>query len=498
MTTPNVVHTGNPVWVKQSDQTNSSLLSLGGGPLRGNNYTIDGVSMTDLRNRSVIIPVFDAVEELKVQTNTYDAEMGRTGGGGLQHNPQAAARTTGRAVRTTSSVRGNWTPSGASLRISSKGTSTVGCSAETIWATPHTTSSAVPSAVRSSRGGRFSGSRPKDISDNAIGNTTVTLPTPAEAAGDFSSSGATIYDPFSRSTDGVRLPLPNNRVPAGRVDPTGSALTGLLASLGPGGRISTSGIQRVRAIQATGNLSHSVGEKWNFSMTFLHYRSEEPLFGHYQDLLNSETRPDFGIGSSLLGRNVRALAVNATTVLTPASVLTLRYGQTYFDDSWSSPEFGKEDLRTKLDVQGSFLDKIYSQDGYKGQFPSISVADFGDGGNTHGGRTNDDVNWTSQETSGSYSVFVGNHTLKLGAQWRRLGLHTVNFGNGFALDFAKRFTQGPDPAHPVTGSGSAPGGTAAGRAEWRCRDTRVPRRCLCGLLGRLPFRTTGGPHRTLC
>ena len=79
--TPNVVHTDNPVWVKPSDQTNSSLLSLGGGPLRGNNYTVDGVAVTDLRNRAVIIPPFEAVEEMKVQTNTYDAEMGRTGGG---------------------------------------------------------------------------------------------------------------------------------------------------------------------------------------------------------------------------------------------------------------------------------------------------------------------------------------------------------------------------------------------------------------------------------
>ncbi len=454
VTTPNVVHTGNPVWVKQSDQTNSSLLSLGGGPLRGNNYTIDGVSMTDLRNRSVIIPVFDAVEELKVQTNTYDAEMGRTGGG----------------VFNTIHRRGTNDWAGSAHYQFRPG------QLDTFWRKLAYFQQRdldrgllgrddLGNAPYNLFGGSFGGPiqqgrtffwlASEGYSDNAIGNTTVTLPTAAEAAGDFSSSGATIYDPFSRSSDGVRLPLPNNRVPADRVDPTGSALTGLLASLGPGGRISTSGIQRVRAIQATGNLSHSVGEKWNFSTTFLHYRSEEPLFGHYQDLLNSETRPDFGIGASLLGRNVRALAVNATTVLSPASVLTLRYGQTYFDDSWSSPEFGKEDLRTKLDVQGSFLDKIYSQDDYKGQFPSISVADFGDGGNTHGGRTNDDVNWTSQETSGSYSVFVGNHTLKLGAQWRRLGLHTVNFGNGFALDFAKRFTQGPDPAHPVTGSGSA-------------------------------------------
>ncbi len=81
VTTPNVVHTGDPVFVRKQDQTNSSLLSLAGGPLRANNYTVDGVSVNDMRNRAVIIPNNDAVEEMKVQVNTYDAEMGRTGGG---------------------------------------------------------------------------------------------------------------------------------------------------------------------------------------------------------------------------------------------------------------------------------------------------------------------------------------------------------------------------------------------------------------------------------
>ena len=161
--TPNVVHTGNPVWVKQSDQTNSSLLSLGGGPLRGNNYTIDGVSMTDMRNRSVIIPVFEAVEEMKVQTNTYDAEMGRTGGG----------------VFNTIHRRGtnDWAGSalyqfrpGATEHLLEKAgptshsrTSTVDCCASKTWKTLRTTCSEAPSAARSLPGGRFSGSRPKGI-----------------------------------------------------------------------------------------------------------------------------------------------------------------------------------------------------------------------------------------------------------------------------------------------------------------------------------------------
>ena len=79
--TPGVTHTGDPQFVRQQDQTNSSLLSLGGGPRRGNNYTLDGVSIVDLRNRATVIPSIEAVEEVKIQVTTYDAEMGRTGGG---------------------------------------------------------------------------------------------------------------------------------------------------------------------------------------------------------------------------------------------------------------------------------------------------------------------------------------------------------------------------------------------------------------------------------
>ena len=79
--TPGVTHTGDPQFVRQQDQTNSSLLSLGGGPRRGNNYTLDGVSIVDIRNRATVIPSIEAVEEVKVQVTTYDAEMGRTGGG---------------------------------------------------------------------------------------------------------------------------------------------------------------------------------------------------------------------------------------------------------------------------------------------------------------------------------------------------------------------------------------------------------------------------------
>ena len=78
---PTVIATGDGQFNRQQDQSNASLLSLGGGPRRGNNYTIDGVAITDILNRAVANPTMEALDDVKVQVHTYDAEMGRTGGG---------------------------------------------------------------------------------------------------------------------------------------------------------------------------------------------------------------------------------------------------------------------------------------------------------------------------------------------------------------------------------------------------------------------------------
>ena len=471
--TPNVVHTGNPVWVKQSDQTNSSLLSLGGGPLRGNNYTVDGVSTTDLRNRSVIIPAFGAVQEMKVQTNTYDSEMGRTGGGvfNIIHR-RGTNLFTGSGLYQFRPAKQN-TPWRALAWFQQRDHDRGKLADADLSDSPYNLG-----------GGSFGGPIRRDRTffwlstegyvDDAIGNATITVPTAAEAAGDFSGAGATIYNPFDRDPDGNRRPFAGNRIPAEMLDPAGSALARLLTTLGPGGELSTSGVGRVDAIQLTGNLSHAFSSAWQFSGTYLFYTSSESGFGHYADLLNTREKPEFGLGVNVLGRDVHAVAVNNTFLPADGSVLTFRYGQTFFNDSFASPEVAADRIRGELGIQGGFLDQIYAQEGYAGQFPRISVADYGENGRTHGAnRSNNDVQWTSREISATRASFAGNHTLKAGFQWRRLGLHAVSFDSGFSLEFAQKFTQGPDPTAPDTGSGSAladlllgiPSGGAATIAE---------------------------------
>ena len=81
ITVPTVMPVGDPQFNRQQDQTNASRVSLGGGGIRA--QQLPARRRADLRaaRRAVLNPTMEAVEEVKVQLHTYDADMGRTGGG---------------------------------------------------------------------------------------------------------------------------------------------------------------------------------------------------------------------------------------------------------------------------------------------------------------------------------------------------------------------------------------------------------------------------------
>ena len=59
----------NPEIHRMQDQNGNSQVSIAGGPLRTNNYTVDGISITDSNNRAVIVPSPEAVQELNLQAS---------------------------------------------------------------------------------------------------------------------------------------------------------------------------------------------------------------------------------------------------------------------------------------------------------------------------------------------------------------------------------------------------------------------------------------------
>ena len=203
VTVPNIIPSGDPLFVRQQDQTNSALLSLAGGPRRGNNYTLEGVSITDLRNRAVIIPNIEAVEEVKVQVSTFDSEMGRTGGG--------VFNTVGK------SGTNSWHGSGL---YQNRPSATLG---KFFFADKGGLEK--PDSYYHLYGGSFGGPIMRNRTffwastegyQTLTGrNTVLTLPTERERNGDFSQSGVTIYDPLTYDpVTGNRQPFPGNVIPA--------------------------------------------------------------------------------------------------------------------------------------------------------------------------------------------------------------------------------------------------------------------------------------------
>jgi hypothetical protein len=77
----NVVTLGDPRYVRAEDSSGVSDVSLGGAPGNTNSYVVDGIPVSTSSGGATFVVSPDAVSEAKVQADTFDAEIGRTGGG---------------------------------------------------------------------------------------------------------------------------------------------------------------------------------------------------------------------------------------------------------------------------------------------------------------------------------------------------------------------------------------------------------------------------------
>lgn len=283
---PNAIPTGNPKFSRMQDQSGSSTISVAGSPPQSNNFLLDGIPVTDSTNRTTIIPSIEAVEETKVQTNTYDAEMGRTGGGvfntylksgqnayhgsafGNLRQPEWAAndffRNRNGIARADASYKIFGGSFGGHVRIPKVYN---GKNKTFFWITRESYRQADPFA------GEFA------------------VPTEAERGGDFSRTLAraggllTIYDPLTTRTSGssvIRDPFPDNRIPSGRLDVVGRntaqdfPLPGRATPFYGALNLAVSTIVGNRGDQSTAKIDHDFTSRWRASVSYLRYKTMEP------------------------------------------------------------------------------------------------------------------------------------------------------------------------------------------------------------------------------
>jgi hypothetical protein len=220
-----VVQVGNPKFNRMQDQSGSSQISIAGGPVRGNNYTLDGVSITDSTNRAVIIPSQESVQEMKVQANTYDAEMGRTGGGTFNTFLRSGTNNLhGSAfgyIRQTDWVANNFFSNRAGQARPDQPFKNYGGSIGGPVIVPK---------VYNGRGRTFIFVAGEAYRQYDASGTRLSVPTALEKKGDFSQSlnknGSlqVVNDPLSTKADGSRTPLPGNAIAPSQLSRVGLAM----------------------------------------------------------------------------------------------------------------------------------------------------------------------------------------------------------------------------------------------------------------------------------
>jgi trimeric autotransporter adhesin len=437
VTVPNVIPSGDPLFVRQQDQTNSALLSMAGGPRRGNNYTIDGVSITDLRNRAVIIPNIEAVEEVKVQVSTFDAEMGRTGGG--------VFNTLGK------SGSNNWHGSalyqgrpGAALGkfyFADKADVPKPDSYYRLWG------GSFGGPIRHNR--TFFWASTEGYQTLTGRNTVLTLPTERERNGDFSASGVTIYDPATYNpATGTRQPFANNQIPPGRISQVArEALKSLPLPASGNSLASVAGLVD-KANQFTLKLDQRWSDKLTSTGMYGWYDSTEPEARFYGAPLG-ENPGDPGDGA--LFRTVHLLALNNIWVPSNSSVFAFRYGFNTFVDDCVPAEFDP----SSLGFSQGYLNTL-TQNNLRPKFPDFDVEGYGRDDDLLGDRTYVPITWWSQSANVSYSKFVGKHTWKAGGDYRRMGVDFLDAGDTAGdFQFTPGFTRGPNPVSAQPGTGDA-------------------------------------------
>ena len=493
VTVPTVMPTGDPQFNRQQDQSNASLVSLGGGGIRANNYLLDGVPVTELRGRAVLNPTIEALEEVNVQVHTYDAEMGRTGGGVF--NVTAKSGTNAYHGSGFYQTRPVW---GQSLNYF-----------DALTPGKNKDNTGLSDAYYRLYGGGAGGPIVKDrtffwaATEGYRSGTTRNLseiwPTLNQRNGDFSHSTiggrpVVLYNPWCRGgTVNARCPaagtgsiatgglFTNAVIPLTHpaVSQVGLNILKLWPSQTINGPMASNENDEPNAIGTgflvdkaqmyTVKVEHKFTDKSSLSGLYIYNKTDEP--GTTLMLPDKLFMADQDQWFGPLRRRPHVLVFNSTNIINDSTVFTLRYGWTTWQDSCDKQPF--TDGLQSLGFSPTYVNALDPSG--KDTFPQLNFDEVEGVGGVGGGPTR----WKGPYAiNGALTKLAGTHSFKVGADLRRLGVATATetFTQGGIFNFNPNFTKslsgvgGHEVASLLLGlpvSGSAPANQ--GTLEWYTR-----------------------------
>ncbi len=459
VTIPTVLSVGEPRFNRQQDQMVSSQLSLGGGGVQANNYTLDGVPITDMRGFPVLNPTIEAIDDVKVQVHTFDAEMGRTGGGVFNTTARSGANAFhGTAFYQDRPVWGQSLEYFSEKRGATKESSGL---SESFY---HLYGGGIGGPIVKNR--TFFWAATEGYRDQVIQGLSRTWPSARQRIGDFSTTtlnGAPvrIFNPYCR--DGVA----NAKCPATgtgslatggeftnaiipRTHPAANPVAFKMASYWPLPQGSNE--NSLSNLDTTVNLpdfadmltfkgEHKFNDSSSLSGLFIYNQTKEPAASPVPDDLSFLEQ-----GANWLIRHPKVFVLNNTNVLSDTLVASFRYGYSVFPDGRNcrggSPGVGCfSDGLSSLGFNQSYLSAV--DDTAENLFPSVSFQNYSAGGQN---LNTAPIKWESPITlNAAMSKLAGRHTVKIGGDFRTMRLDTTLLNNtAGSFTFQNLFTAGPN------------------------------------------------------
>lgn len=370
-----------------------------------NNFMIEGVDNNEKTGLlQVLIPAADAIETVSISTSNFDAELGRAGG--------AVSSVTLKSG--TNSIHGSGFFFGNNENTLAKD-----------YFTSLTPGFSKPLTRYRQVGFTIGGPILKNklfyfgdyqyTSDKLGKVTRSVLPIPEWRTGNFSSAPTKIYDPATGNADGTgRTQFANNIIPTNRISPIALKLLGFL----PGPNIAGTSLGQNNFVVNTvrERKTHSMDAKVNYNLNdknafAVRFSYQQPKIfdpGSY-GIYGGPANGGFAGGGT---QDVISSAVNYTRTFSPSLILEARVGVSWYhnvaltqaDGLKTSEEIGIKGVNVNASADGLTQINI---DGFSGPVLGFSASLPWDRGETT-------VNYNSTLTK-----LMGNHTLKVGGEFRR-------------------------------------------------------------------------------
>jgi hypothetical protein len=406
------------------------------GTNRNNNGTrLDGAVnvFVWLPHHTVYVPPAETIETVNISTNNFDADQGMAGGAAITVVTKSG----------TNSIHGS---AFGYLENSYFGAKNY-----------FFTDPKKPKSIRTIPGFTLGGPLMKNhwfffggyegLFERQNRNSNFTIPTEAEKAGDFSGTGAVIYDPSTGNPDGTgRLPFAGDKIPV--IDPIAQKVQALLPTANlPGfaNNYFNSASQKMDRKNVDFKTDIIPSDKWHLFVRYGYMQADvSGVFG-----LGAAGGPCLCDGGPGTGdTSVNIATVGYTYTLSPNKIYDATYGFTRLGHITTSNDFGK-----------NWGSEIFGIPGTNGTDPRESgLPFFNITGYTHIGN---DQSWMpayrndqSFATSQNFGIIHGSHEFRMGFDGIRHHLNhwqpELGAGPRGELDFGQGLTALNDPSYTTT------------------------------------------------